>query len=118
MTRNTLFFFVLGVVTGLVAFRLFSEFPQKHMIVYDGLTFNPVLLVIDLGDSVTVSNKSNKVMEVAAGKHDDHKNLKGFEEKIVKAGETYSFIPEEKGIFDLHDHLNPKKLGVLVIDGK
>ena len=113
--KDVLFFFILGVVVGFVAFRLFSEIPQKHKIVYDGLVFTPDLLVIDLDDSVIVYNNSAKVMEIAAGKHNDHKNLKGFEEKIIKSGETYSFMPEEKGIFDLHDHLNPKKLGALVV---
>ncbi|MBI4029392.1 MAG: hypothetical protein HY376_03425 [Candidatus Blackburnbacteria bacterium] len=116
MMRNNLSFFVLGVVTGVVAFRLFSEIPQKHTIFYDGSTFNPGLLVIGLGDSVTVSNNSIRVMEVAVGKHEDHKNLKGFEEKIINSGGAYSFVSEERGVFDLHDHLHPKKLGVLVVD--
>ncbi|OGY08086.1 MAG: hypothetical protein A2782_03675 [Candidatus Blackburnbacteria bacterium RIFCSPHIGHO2_01_FULL_43_15b] len=114
--KNALFFFVLGIITGVMAVELFSQIPKRHTIFYDGLMFSPELLVIRFGDSVTVYNNSTKAMEVAAGKHENHKNLQGFEEKIVKPETTYTFTPLEKGAFDFHDHLNPKKLGILAID--
>ncbi|GEM_PF-5447599 len=90
--------------------------PKRHTVYYDGQKFSPQSLTIKLGDSVSVKNNSQTYMEIAVGEHKSHRNLKGFEEKVVEAGVVYAFIPQEKGIFDFHDHLNPKKLGILTIE--
>lgn len=89
---------------------------SHHTVSYDGIGFYPEFTVVQLGDSVIVKNSSQKLMEIAVGKHENHEALQGFQEKIIKPETTYTFTPREKGVFYLHDHLNPKKLGILVID--
>lgn len=89
--------------------------PKQHVISYNGENFTPSSLTITLGERVTVKNDSSKYMELAVGEHQSHRNLAGFEEKVLEAGEIYTFTPQEKGKFNFHDHLNPKQLGQLVI---
>lgn len=89
---------------------------KRHTILYDGALFTPEFVVIHLGSSVTIKNSSQTPMEIAVGKHDNHKTLRGFQEKIIKPETKYTFTPQEKGVFDLHNHLHPKKLGTLIID--
>ena len=92
--------------------------PEKKRveILYDGVTFNPKSVSLNLGDSISVKNKSTAAMEIAMGKHPSHQELKGFEEKVVKRGEDYTFTIEEKGQFEFHDHLKPKVLGVITVN--
>lgn len=89
---------------------------EQHSISYNGETFVPEFKVIKLGDSVSFKNNSQTSMEIAVGRHENHRILKGFKEKILEANATYTFIPEETGVFYLHDHLNPKNLGFLIVD--
>ena len=55
-------------------------------------------------------------MEIAVGKHENHQILNGFQEKIIDSKGEYVFTPLERGVFDIHNHLNPKKPGTLIID--
>ena len=116
---------VVAVVAGILAFNNHKSkilyaykilTTSQHTISYNGENFQPKFVVIHLGDSVTVKNDSIKSMEIAVGRHDNHETLEGFEEKIVKPETSYTFSPREKGVFDLHDHKNPKELGALVVD--
>lgn len=89
---------------------------KEHTISYNGTAFIPEFVVIRLDDSVSIKNTSQVSIEIAVGRHENHKTLKGFEEENVKPEEVYTFTPLEKGVFDLHNHLNPQKLGFLIID--
>lgn len=89
---------------------------KNHTIAYDGISFTPEFVVIHLGDSITIKNNSQKAMEIAVGLHENHKTLNGFQEKIINSKKEYAFVPQERGVFDLHDHFNPKKLGYIIID--
>lgn len=104
----------LIVIAGVILTILFL--PKKYLVNYDGQVFTPQGLAIKLGDSVIIKNNSQTKMEFAIGSHENHRALRGFEEKIIEANTTYRFTPEEKGIFDFHDHFNPKKIGVLIIN--
>lgn len=95
---------------------LFQPTPKKYTISFDGEGFVPENQTINLGDIVTVKNSSKTGLILALGEHENHTPLKGFEEKLTKAGESYSFTPQEKGTFDLHNHLLVKKYGKLIIN--
>ncbi|MBI2036016.1 hypothetical protein HYT17_00045 [Candidatus Microgenomates bacterium] len=108
--------FTLCFLAGMAAVILVLMLrPKQHVVYYDGQKFTPQFLTIKLGDSVTVKNNSYTYMELAVGEHKSHRTLAGFEEKVVEAQAAYTFTPGEKGVFDFHDHLNPKKLGLLTI---
>lgn len=89
---------------------------KRHTVLYDGTIFTPEFVVIHLGDTVAIKNNSQTPMSIAVGRHENHKTLNGFQEKIINSKQEYTFTPQEKGVFDIHDHLNPKKLGYLVVD--
>ena len=89
---------------------------KRHTILYDGKLFTPEFVVIHLGESVTIKNISQAPIEIAVGKHENHQILDGFQEKIIDSKGEYVFTPLERGVFDIHNHLNPKKLGTLIID--
>ena len=114
MLLLTLSMYLLFVVIGAMLVTLFL--PKKHFIYYDGETFTPQGLTIKFGDSVSIKNNAPSYMEFAIGQHANHKTLKGFEEKVIEANTVYTFAPQENGIFDFHNHLNPKKIGVLIIN--
>ncbi|OGY09367.1 MAG: hypothetical protein A2700_01785 [Candidatus Blackburnbacteria bacterium RIFCSPHIGHO2_01_FULL_44_64] len=105
---------VLALVLASILFLKTQK--TKHAISYDGEAFAPEFIVIHLGDSVKIKNSSQKPAEIAVGRHENHKTLSGFQERIIKPKEEYAFTPLEKGVFDLHNHLNPKNQGYLIID--
>ncbi len=90
--------------------------PKNYFIYYDGEKFTPQGVIIKLGDSVSIKNNSQAKIEFAMGTHENHRLLKGFEEKIIEANTMYTFTPQETGIFDFHNHFNPKKIGVMIIN--
>ena len=112
--RTKTFVFLVCAIT--LSGILLYGFQKRHTIFYDGALFTPEFVVIHLGDPVTIKNSSQKPMEIAVGKHENHKTLNGFQEKIINSKEEYTFTPQESGVFDLHDHFNPKKFGYIIID--
>lgn len=114
MLTGFLYISLLIIILGTVSIMFLS--PRKHFISYNGEIFTPQGITIKLGDIVSVKNNSQAEMEFAVGQHANHKTLKGYEERIIETNATYTFIPQEEGIFDFHDHLNPKKIGVLIIN--
>ena len=94
-----------------------SVLPQQYIISYnaDG-SFAPQTLTVKSGDLITLKNDSKVNMQIAFGEHENHTPLKGFEEKLVKPSESYTFRPEEKGSFDFHNHLRTKIFGKLVVN--
>lgn len=102
-------------LTGILFYNL-QMVSKRYTILYDGTLFTPEFIVIRLGDSVTIKNNSQTPMEIAVGRHENHKTLNGFQEKIINSNKEYTFIPQERGVFDLHDHFNPKKLGYIIVD--
>lgn len=116
--RTKTFIFLICAITlsGILLYSFQKEYIKRHTIFYDGVLFTPEFVVIHLGDTVTIRNSSQKPMDIAVGRHENHKTLNGFQEKIINSKEEYTFTPQEKGVFDLHDHFNPKKLGYIIID--
>ncbi|TSC88724.1 MAG: hypothetical protein G01um10145_750 [Microgenomates group bacterium Gr01-1014_5] len=116
--RTITFIFLICAITlfGILLYSFQKEYIKRHTVLYDGALFTPEFVVIHLGDPVIIKNSSQKPMEIAVGRHENHKTLSGFQEKIINPKEEYAFTPQERGIFDLHDHFNPKKFGYIIID--
>lgn len=89
---------------------------QKYNISFNGDSFVPDIQTVKVRDEVTVKNDSKINLLLALGEHESHVPLKGFEERLTKPGESYAFTPQEKGNFDLHNHLRVKKYGRLIIN--
>ena len=89
---------------------------QLYTITFKDDNFTPESLTIKVGDVITLKNDSKDDLELAIGKHENHDSLKGFEEKVIKSSETYTFSPKETGKFTYHNHLKPKKYGNLTIE--
>lgn len=115
--KLSLFTYAIFVsILAIALFLIYQKANRTHTISYDGVIFTPEFIVLHLGDSVNIKNTSQTEIEAAVGKHENHQRLKGFQEKIIKPKEGYTFTPLEKGVFDLHNHLNPKNTGYLIID--
>lgn len=93
--------------------------------------FNPNVLEINQGERVTFVNEDSSEHWPASAMHPTHRVYPGSdiakcgtaeENKIFDAckglglGKSYSFTFNEKGRWNYHDHLNPTKFGVIVVN--
>jgi hypothetical protein len=79
---------------------------QSHTITFTKSGVSPEQLIIDRCDMVVVKNELSMEMIPAIGPHPAHIHYAGFEENILKPGDTYSFRATTAGSFSLHNHEN------------
>jgi len=79
--------------------------------------FVPGVMNVKVGDTVTFVNQSDAGMWVASNPHPKHTGLSGFDEKAEsKNGESYKYTFTKTGEFSYHNHVNPTKVGIIVVD--
>lgn len=78
--------------------------------------FDPATITIPVGTTVVFTNNGQALHWPASDPHPTHTNVSGFDaEKGLPTGETYSFTFTEQGTFGMHDHLNAKMKGLIVV---
>ena len=79
--------------------------------------FNPSILTVKAGTTVTFTNNDIIGHWVASNPHPSHTGLAGFDAKAAVAalGGTYSYTFTKTGSFGYHDHLNPSLTGTVVV---
>ena len=84
-------------------------------IIYDGVTFNPIRLDINLGDVVRFENLSSDPMWPASNIHPTHEIYSKFDPKrAVAAGDSWFFKFDRSGFWRYHNHLAPNISGLVV----
>ena len=104
--------------------------PQMVTVTYDGKTYSPSTVTIQVGDTVTFKNASGKNMWVASDEHPTHTEYDGTSRSTHCAagytGETpfdqckpesadYSFTFKKAATIEFHDHINPSAHGTITI---
>lgn len=89
--------------------------PENTVWVLDA-SFNPSVVTISAGDSVTWVNKDDLNRQPASDPHPAHTNVPGFESTPLPLDGTYTFIFDEVGEWYYHDHLNPISKGKIVVE--
>lgn len=94
------------------------------IISFNGATFEPGILTIKAGETVTFRNDSAGQVWPASAMHPTHKVYpaaggcigSAFDAcKGLMPGESWSFKFDEAGSWKYHDHLNPKNFGTVVV---
>jgi len=94
-----------------------TEEMADNQITYMDSGFSPVSINIKLGETVTWKNDSSDLMWVASAIHPIHAEYPGFDQlKGSEKGTTYSFKFEKAGTWKFHNHLNPGKVGIVVVE--
>lgn len=86
-----------------------------HLVFYRNKSFQPANITINKGEGIKFINESTEAIESALGTHPDHKNVPGFEEKLLKPGEEYTFTLTQPGVFNFHNHLHPSASGFISV---
>lgn len=87
------------------------------VVTYDGNSFSPETLTINVGDTVTFRNDSSTEVWPASDDHPTHTNLSGFDpQRGLEPGEDYSFTFEESGDWGYHNHLSPGQTGIVIVE--
>ncbi len=93
--------------------------PQASMeasvtVTNDG--FTPKEVTIKKGGRVTWTNNSDSKVRVVSAFHPTHLEYPEFNDLTgMEKGETYSFTFERSGSWGYHNHLNPSRIGKVVV---
>lgn len=108
-----------------------SAEPENHVIEITSSGFTPGTLAVKRGDSVTFLNKDSSPRWPASAMHPTHRVYPGSdiekcgtseESSIFDAcrglaeGESYSFVFDEAGSWNYHDHLNLGMFGKIIVE--
>lgn len=77
--------------------------------------FSPQNLAIFPGDKITWQNKSGKDAQVASNPHPTHTDYSPLNLPTIKNNSEASLTFPEKGSYGYHDHLNPSRYGIIVV---
>lgn len=90
---------------------------QKHEVVYTTGGFNPAVTTVKTGEAVTFINTSGESFWPASSPHPTHTDYSEFDAKgEIAHGKTYEFTFTKSGEWGYHNHLNPKMVGVVVVE--
>lgn len=84
---------------------------------YSDTGFQPAKLTVPVGTMVEFINQSDKQMWVASNVHPSHEILPTFDQfKGIENGKSYMYVFDKKGTWGYHDHINPEKEGVVMVE--
>ena len=77
------------------------------IVVYLTAGYEPVIVTIRKGETVSWINRSEEMMQVASDPHPTHDFYPGFDQLYgVGQGQTYTFTFDKPGIWNYYNHLN------------
>ncbi|MDP2684915.1 MAG: hypothetical protein Q8P20_07830 [bacterium] len=92
------------------------EKPVKNTVwIMDG-SFNPSVVTVKVGDTVTWVNKDDIDRQVASDPHPTHTALPDLESNALSVSDVYTFTFDEVGTWFYHDHLNPIQKGTVIVE--
>jgi hypothetical protein len=120
--------FIAVAIIGLVAYFVWSSnvphltaqggcsrYGQQHTAIITNGAFAPGSMTLAQCDQLKVTNKDNADYELAFGPHENHIEYPGFEETVLKTGESITINAVKAGTFPLHDHIRDKAVLTLTI---
>lgn len=92
------------------------EKPASNTVwIIDG-NFNPSVITISAGESITWVNKDDLIRQVASDPHPSHSALPGLESEELAVGDEYAYTFDEIGEWFYHDHMNPISKGTIIVE--
>ena len=117
-----IFFFRGGSSTGAVIDEDSEEIslsplnPSYYVVEISSRGFSPEILEVEQGDIVTWVNLDSKRHWPASDSHPIHDVYPDFDsKKPLMANEEWEFHFDKVGEWEYHDHLNPSKVGKIIV---
>lgn len=83
---------------------------------FTGNGFDPDIVTVQNGDSVTWINDSDQQMWIASNPHPTHTDYPAFDElQSVGRNESYTFKFTKSGVWGYHNHPNPNISGKVIV---
>ncbi|NBV77282.1 hypothetical protein EBR66_03925 [bacterium] len=96
----------------------FYQIPLTETVTWNGSGFTPKEVLIQKGGTVRFVNDSTTPVWPASDSHPSHNRLKGFDPAMgVVPGASWSFTFENAGVWDFHNHLEPRYVGRILVVG-
>jgi len=94
-----------------------TEKAEGVVVSFTGDGFEPSVVTVKAGQSVTFVNETDGDFWPASAVHPTHQELPGFDAlRPFGPGQTYSFTFEELGSWNYHDHLSPRMTGTVTVE--
>ncbi len=87
----------------------------SHQVNIQNNQVNPAHTDGKLCDTLTITNKDNRVRLVAFGEHDNHQPYDGVTEKALKQNESLTITFNQAGSYLFHDHLQEEAQGTFTV---
>lgn len=102
---------------GAVAVEEIKTIPKiLHVVANLKDKYNPPSIVISQGDTVRWDNKDDQPTWMASDPHPVHTAYQDFDSlRPIESGESFSFTFTKRGRWTYHDHLNPQKIGKIIV---
>ncbi len=93
---------------------------STNTVTYDGTAFNPAIVSVKQGDSITFINNSTGGMSVASDPHPSHSIYPEFDQYKTssKGQKTFTFVFDKVGTWGFHNHLNSSAVGSVTVTAK
>lgn len=89
---------------------------ETSTVIYDESGFQPAEIKVKIGQTVTFINKSNKPFWPASDPHPSHGGYGQFDPRQpIGLEQSWSFVFNEEGVWNYHDHLLSNKRGVVYV---
>ena len=92
-----------------------QDYTKSVTIVYGENGFLKPTLEVDAGDTITVRNGSDSVLDFASDDHPTHQKQSELNIGEIAPGESKTFIMDTKGTWGYHNHENAAHTGILVV---
>ncbi len=89
--------------------------PDNTVWIVNG-NFNPSVVTVSEGETVTWVNKDEIKRQVASDPHPSHDALPGLVSDELEQGQSFTYTFEQSGEWLYHDNLNPIKKGKVVVE--
>lgn len=130
MNKNLLLIIVVLVVVGAALFfmrgglqeeaiapDIESETEVEAVVRYTESGYAPRSLRVEAGTEVVFLNESSESMWTASNVHPAHQALPGFDAlEGFSEGESYSYTFTRTGVWQYHNHLNPRYGGEIIVE--
>jgi len=89
--------------------------PNETTVNYTSSGFDPKTVTVKVGMVVNFVNKAKSPMQVSSDPHPSHTAYRLLNGPTTKVGAEFSVVPDKKGSWGVHDHLNPSAQMTLVV---
>lgn len=94
-----------------------AEAPAAAVVVaYENNAFNPGVLNVKAGTTVTFRNNGVSAIRIPSGPHPVHTSFPEFDSDTLQPGESYNFTFTNPMTLKYHNHYNPEAKGQVIVE--